>query len=202
MAKYLRNRRPNRFNVRVEGLSLQLERRGHRADSVSIPDSAFKSVGIARSIRDGYLEEIKEDEFFTLQARDVEDEPEQVQRIKGSDPQGDALSIPGGPNARYVLPEFIVEGASNLAEADPELNLRLPGKEEMGELKRRAREIMSPKLQYEGDPETTADEVARIKSKFEVDDSGSPEEKIVHGKPKGHKEDCGCPVCSRVASSA
>jgi hypothetical protein len=174
MAKYLRNKRPNRFNLRVEGLSIQLERRGHRADSVSIPDSAFKSVGVQRSIRDGYVESITQDQFQTLAARDVEEEPPQVQRIKEPDLDHDTLSIPGGPNARFVVPEFLPDGTNNLAEADPELNARLPGKEEMDARKKRARELMTPRIDYATEPESTEEEVARIKAEVGVgDDEGA-----------------------------
>jgi hypothetical protein len=72
---YVRNRRPNTVVFSHDGIRYSLDRRGSRADSVSLPADATNNSTISRWLKTGILEKITKDSFMQLAARKVDVEP-------------------------------------------------------------------------------------------------------------------------------
>lgn len=174
--RYIRNRRPNAFNLRVGGrhstesvgqanaagvVSLQLGRRGSRTDSAALSEKHFKDGQVQNALRRGHIEEITEQSFMTLAARPDQDdtyrddeEPLTKKRIE-RDPT--TLEMPtdeaGSPvrNMETIVPEFMPEG------------LRYHRTPKTTREKREAvRKIMSPGLEYVEEPGSTDEELGTV----------------------------------------
>jgi len=69
---FVRNNRPNRVILKLNGLRHILERRGTREDSVALPlDQANRDPVIQRWLKEGRLEEISRDQFMNLASAEV-----------------------------------------------------------------------------------------------------------------------------------
>jgi len=172
--RYIRNRRPNAFNLRVGGrhtaesvgqanasgtISVQLGRRGTRTDSLALSENDFSDGQVQQALRKGHIEEISEESFMTLAARPDQDdsyrddnEPETKKRI---DRDPTTLTMPtdetGNPvrNMETIVPELMPEG------------LRYHRTPKTTREKREAvRKIMSPGLEYVEEPTPTDKELA------------------------------------------
>lgn len=66
---YVRNGRPNRVILKLNGIKYLLERRGTREDTAALPIEAETDPIVARFIRAGYLERIDKTAFMELAAR-------------------------------------------------------------------------------------------------------------------------------------
>lgn len=171
--RYIRNRRPNAFNLRVGGrhtaesvgaanaagiVSVQLGRRGSRTDSAALSEKHFNDGQVQSALRRNHIEEISEESFMTLAARPDQDdsyrddeEPMTKKRIE-RDPT--TLEMPtdeaGSPvrNMETIVPEFMPEG------------LRYHRTPKTTREKREAvRKIMSPGLEYVEEPGSTDEEL-------------------------------------------
>lgn len=175
--RYIRNRRPNAFNLRVGGqhsaetvgqradgtLSIQLGRRGSRTDSVAVTEQEFKKGQLQQALRKGHVEEISEESFMTLAARpDVDDsyrdddEPPTKKRIE-RDPT--VLQIPAEdtPYGKTIVAEFQPEGQRYHRDVVSEHgNRQQPVAREDRE---KVRKIMSPGLEYVEEPKATDKEL-------------------------------------------
>jgi hypothetical protein len=175
---YIRNRRPNAFNLRVGGrhsaetvgqanaagvISVQLGRRGSRTDSAALSEKDFKDGQVQQALRKEKIEEISEESFMALAARPDQDdtyrdddEPATKKRIE-RDPT--TLEMPtdeaGQPvrNMETIVPEFMPEGLRHH---------RTP--KTTREKREAVRKIMSPGLEYVEEPGSTEEELGTRKA--------------------------------------
>lgn len=138
---YVRNYRPNMVIVPYAGVRYKLERRGARNDNTALPIEAQSDPTINRWLRQGILEEITKEDFIELAVRDNDSEyklkkPERI-RIKIEEPQSATPTlITKDKDGKDILNDESVK-----------------------------RNIMSPKLEWETEPLSTSEELAKTTGK-------------------------------------
>lgn len=132
---YLRNRRPNRVRIKYAGSVFNIERRGAREDTLSLPAEAENDPIIAAHLKQGRLEKISRDAFFELAAR-VVDEPQR--ELKGRAEDVNVEMLPED----HRTPTLVVDGSFN--PKDP-----------------KGMATMSPKLEFAEEPQSTESEIAQ-----------------------------------------
>lgn len=136
---YVRNWHPNAVRFRYAGLEFNLERRGSRRDVLALPIEAKKDPTVNRWLNKGVLEEIDQEDFIALSAREEDAEyPKLISSIN-------TVDIPLDMRHKPIL------GVTPYTIDMDKLN--------SNEFKQ---EHMSPRLEYMNPPLTTKEELAKV----------------------------------------
>lgn len=84
--RYIRNRRPNMLKIKLYARTpnqvvFPLERRGHPADCIAVPEEAFTDHSFLKTLRTGAVEEITQETFMALALR-VDQNPPQAPLVE------------------------------------------------------------------------------------------------------------------------
>ena len=147
---YIRNLRPNRIVIKYSKAKLRfhVDRRGTRNDTLALPIDAKTDADIARWLRIGQIEEITQEQYMELSAREVDGVEQRVDTDVFKKQPSVAL-----PNRDY----------------NEELDLKMPNaipKKLLDDMNFK-KETMSPKLEFADEPLSTEEELAALKPQKE-----------------------------------
>lgn len=115
---YLRNGRPNGLVIKYAGNRFNLRHRGHREDSIALPEEALTDRDIARWVKQGVLEKISKDSFLELGRRQVDTLPNEfLQRKIRNTPKGELAMHPADADTTRSLTQ--IKDTDIIKVADP-----------------------------------------------------------------------------------